>query len=665
MDLYLDSLDLEQLEEIARKYGIPIPIQPLNESDNCDSISSIPTLEQYLYLTYKREQANLDNNKPPGPRQDLESMLNSDHNIAFMDNTAYIKETLDTKKIGSKFIGATMIIRPKRFGKTTFGRLWLEFFKGNIELLQNTEIVKTLPIPPKNYYVCVELSFAAITPLSFDSDIAAKFNRDLLSSGITDQITDSVIILGTGSIIKSFANILHNNKRSGAIFVDEYDGIVRKSIADPTIIYNTALLTTKTFFLALKDQSDDIPLILATGSSRISLKDVWSGSNDSKEVSYDGDWANTFGYRWSDLERLYSVQLGMLERLYNISRDNLKGYIQSMYGGYLFSPASNEEIFNTWAINRFIEFGKFSPYFSTSGLSNILTNGSFAKSTIEVLSNIDHKIDQNIQTMTDWKFEDPTKPQNDTDTYMQLHSAGILTFVYGGIGDNINLIIPNRDAIYAIQEILVPSAKSINSNGFNTLIRNFNLNDAIGLARPNICKIALSTGIVYEKVDTVLEYHLQHAFFATLELLSNDLKGSACWKRRSELPSIGKKRMDFVIIIPSANLGSIRHVIEFGRYDGNMNMPMIKQLLAKLEQARKYCEEYSARLNVQIMMASASIWSYKAELLCGAGPFHWQDVKRISAEISAMSYDHLKDGHYPNLKIYDRETCSVKEDGTY
>lgn len=642
---------------------IPIPSQQIENT--CLTDSSIPEINQTLYLKYQSEQSELKQFKPPGSKVDLSKLLNPDRSEAFVDNTKYIQNTLDNKG-GINFTSTAVIIRPKRFGKTTFGNLWLEFFRGNYELLQNTEIVKNLQIPPKNRYVCVELSFNSTTPRNINSYLGREFNLALSSIGIIQQIPEKNIESGIEEVLGTFAGILRINDKNGAIFIDEYDGIVRNSIANSIFTYAEALRVTKTFFTVLKDLWKFIPLVLVTGSSRISLKDVWSGANDSKDLSYDGLLANAFGYTWTDIERIYSVQLKMLEELYgNISRAVLKKHIQSMYGGYLFSPGATEEIFNTWAINRFIEYGKFSPYFTVSGLSNILTNGSFAKSTLEVLTNLDYKIDENLQTMTDWKFENTTKPQNELDTHMQLHGAGILTFVSGGIGDNIQLVIPNRDAIYAIQEILVPSAKNVSSQGFNILIRNFDLNGAIELARPSICKIALSTGMVYDTIDKVLEYHLQQGFFATLELLSNDLKGSACWKRRSEIKTVGKKRMDFVIGIPSANLGNIPHNIEFGRYKGTTNVSLIKELLAKLEQSRLYCEEYSRKINAPIMMASSSIWSYQAELLCGAGPYRWQDVPRISKQILDTPYESLKSGSYPNVKIYQKIKCDVKSDGTY
>jgi hypothetical protein len=289
------------------------------------------------------------------------------------------------------------MIRPRRTGKTFFGKMWYEYFKGNSKLLKDTAIYKTGTIPAPGEYVTVNLDFSLASVEDIASYITEKYNIALKNLGIRTIEGNPGSVLSVNS---KFNNILEFEGKRAAIFVDEYDSLVMSS----TDYYESRKLT-ESYFKSLKAIRDRVPCVFITGSSRITMSEFWSGANSIVDLSYEIPWATAFGYTWEDIENLYEPQLKLIEKLYEVDRLTLRKKLEDVYNGYNFCPDQSKTVFNVLAINNFIRFAKFDPYFSMTGLTCVLKEGILNSATINLLSRPNVRIPADMIFIKSWKYD--------------------------------------------------------------------------------------------------------------------------------------------------------------------------------------------------------------------------------------------------------------------
>ncbi len=227
--------------------------------------------------------------------------------------------------------------------------------------------------------------------------------------------------------------------------------------------------------------------------------------------------AAALGYMWEDIERLYSVQLSMLEKLHGMTRGELKQKIETMYNGYRFSPDSNEAVFNLWAINRFIETGKFVAHFTRSGLSKSLVTGSFPQSKLALMRLPGYAEQCHVQEIEEWRYA-PELESQELSVIVRLIGAGVLTFA--SIDGVTFLKVPNDDARHALDTVLIGFARGFSCADFSNLVLTGDICGMAKLLRTELKQVAVQAAFNAAGADNVLEYHLQHAFLPCRMLFS-------------------------------------------------------------------------------------------------------------------------------------------------
>ncbi len=216
------------------------------------------------YSDYQRRQRNLPSGRSPDADLDFQAFMNTGTLYAFVHNSRFLLQTCNPEMTSGKRI----LIRPRRFGKSTFGCLWLEFFRGNKELFVKLEI-KSERVPEPGSYVCVHLSLSGLSPSEFvEAELLPKFNEALTAVGLPEIATSSMSL---AMLLSKFSSALKKAGKTAAIFIDEYDHMVINSKMGD---YQESLSMTTALFTSLKAKDDVIKFVLVTGSSRIAISGI-------------------------------------------------------------------------------------------------------------------------------------------------------------------------------------------------------------------------------------------------------------------------------------------------------------------------------------------------------------------------------------------------------
>lgn len=419
------------------------------------------------YADYQRKQRRLSQGQEPGAGLDFESLVKHPGRYGFVDNSRFIPETCDAYLE----CGKTILIRPRRFGKTTFGLFWLEFFRGNKELFAGLEIAHER-VPEPATYMCVHLDLSGARPDTFAKNQLIRALNGALVTARLSRINPEPPTIDTALV--DFAEAVKAAGKKAAIFIDEYDYMVMKGNGEA---YQQALSTMETLFGDLKAHATVIPFLFVTGSSRIAISGIWSGGNNITDMSYVASMASSLGYTWEQIEKLYSVQLSMLEKLHAMPRAELKGKMETMYNNYRFSPRSDEKVFNVWSINRFMETGELQPHFSKSGLSSALVTGSFPPSTVVAAMAIPgYEYESDMNDLELWRYS-PEHASEEFSAVVHLLGAGVLTF---SPRDGVWLKVPNDDARCALLNVLHKFARGFDAESFSGMVES---GDVCGMVR--------------------------------------------------------------------------------------------------------------------------------------------------------------------------------------
>lgn len=554
------------------------------------------------YADYEKLQRRLARGRAPEADLDFKSLVEHQGEYAFVDNSPYILETCNpTLKVGK-----AILIRPRRFGKSTFGCLWLEFFRGNKELFARLELTAER-VPEPGTYVCVHLSLSGASPATFVGfDLMRALNKALVAAGFPQMSPQPPTV---STVLSVFVAALEEAGKKAAIFIDEYDYMAIKSTGEA---YQQALSMMETLFTVLKDKATAIPFLFITGSSRIAITGIWSGGNNISDLSYKASMASVLGYTWQQIQQLYSVQLSMLEGLHAMSRDNIKVRMEMMYNDYRFSPDSSESVFNLWAVNRFMETGKFKPHFAISGLSSALVTGTLPMSTVAAMAIPGYEYESDMTDLELWRYS-PERASEEFSVVVQLLGAGVLTFAPR---DRTWLKVPNEDARCALLNVLPKFARGFNAANFSGMVESGDICGMVKLLQQELKNVATQAAKNAAGAETILEYHLQHAFFALTYSVQRQLK-QVNWTVTSEVRTPESDRADFLISLRSGEY----HCLEFGRKQGSLRVTVINKLTQAKEQ---YFDVAAARSATKITVI---VWSLQGELLCVAGPYDEPSAK--------------------------------------
>ena len=287
-------------------------------------------------------------------------------NAAFVDKTGFIEviDNLDTKY--------PVLLRPRRFGKSTFVQM-LDYFYDIAKKDQYDEVFRGTKIheknlPSHNTYHVISFEFSEIIGKTAD-ELIKKFSSNILGSirdfrtrykdfefDIESRKNDS-----PSSIIDEFFSIYgeySNNTKDLYILIDEYDNFANEILSKDRKLFKAITNADgflKAFYKAIKKHTKKVVAkTFITGVSSVSLDSLTSGFNIAKNVTCDPRLNEFAGFTKDEL-------IGLIEKLVdtkalNTTAENIAEIMRQAYNGYAFCPEATHTLFNSSMCLNYIDY---------------------------------------------------------------------------------------------------------------------------------------------------------------------------------------------------------------------------------------------------------------------------------------------------------------------
>ena len=394
-------------------------------------------------------------------------------NAAFVDKTGFIEviDNLDTKY--------PVLLRPRRFGKSTFVQM-LDYFYDIAKKDQYDEVFRGTKIheknlPSHNTYHVISFEFSEIIGKTAD-ELIKKFSSNILGSirdfrtrykdfefDIESRKNDS-----PSSIIDEFFSIYgeySNNTKDLYILIDEYDNFANEILSKDRKLFKAITNADgflKAFYKAIKKHTKKVVAkTFITGVSSVSLDSLTSGFNIAKNVTCDPRLNEFAGFTKDEL-------VGLIEKLVdtkalNTTAENIAEIMRQAYNGYAFCPEAKHTLFNSSMCLNYIDYISLKK--TIENPERVLDPAcAFDKSKV---ADIISFIPKNVLKLVASEFETTGEiviselaqsinlnqiDQYDLQTSLSvLYYLGYLTIKNDGVGSRICLTYPNKMMKYMFE----------------------------------------------------------------------------------------------------------------------------------------------------------------------------------------------------------------------
>ena len=277
--------------------------------------------------------------------------------VAFVDKTNFI-EVID--KLDTKY---PILLRPRRFGKTTFVQM-LDYFydiskKDQYdEVFRGTKIIEK-NLPSHNTYHVLNLEFSEIYG-NTSAQLVEGFTSNIIDS-ITDFIdrypevnfeVDEYKNKTPSALINAFftsCKIAFKGKQDLYVIIDEYDNFANEILSKNRDLFKEITNANgflKAFYKAIKKHTTKvIAKTFITGVSSVSLDSLTSGFNIAKNVTCHPKLNEFAGFTKDEL-------IGLIEKLVdtkalNTTAEVLAENMRKAYNGYAFNRKPKNTLFNS------------------------------------------------------------------------------------------------------------------------------------------------------------------------------------------------------------------------------------------------------------------------------------------------------------------------------
>ena len=286
--------------------------------------------------------------------------------VAFVDKTNFI-EVID--KLDTKY---PILLRPRRFGKTTFVQM-LDYFYDISKKDQYDEVfrgtkIHEMNLPSHNTYHVLNLEFSEIFGNTSDQ-LVEGFTSNIIDS-ITDFIdrypevnfeVDEYKNKTPSTLINAFftsCKIAFKGKQDLYVIIDEYDNFANEILSKNRDLFKEITNANgflKAFYKAIKKHTTKvIAKTFITGVSSVSLDSLTSGFNIAKNVTCDPRLNEFAGFTKDEL-------IGLIEKLVdtkalNTTAENIAEIMRQAYNGYAFCPEAKHTLFNSSMCLNYIDY---------------------------------------------------------------------------------------------------------------------------------------------------------------------------------------------------------------------------------------------------------------------------------------------------------------------
>ena len=244
-------------------------------------------------------------------------------NRAYVDKTEFIN-VID--KLDSPY---PVLLRPRRFGKTTFVKMLLCFYDISYkdkydEIFKGTKIHE-MNLPSHNTYHVIKFDFSGVSGDNA-KDLIVNFNQKL-SVGINDfqirypdfEFSNDYTGRDPANFIDEFFKTFARDSKSKSLYIliDEYDNFANDVLSNDRDLFKTITQSNgflKDFYKTIKTFTNTVVAkTFITGVSSVSLDSLTSGFNIAKNVTCHPKLNEFAGFTKDEL-------IGLIEKLVEIGR---------------------------------------------------------------------------------------------------------------------------------------------------------------------------------------------------------------------------------------------------------------------------------------------------------------------------------------------------------
>ena len=286
--------------------------------------------------------------------------------VAFVDKTNFI-EVID--KLDTKY---PILLRPRRFGKTTFVQM-LDYFYDISKKDQYDEVfrgtkIHEMNLPSHNTYHVLNLEFSEIYG-NTSAQLVEGFTSNIIDS-ITDFIdrypevnfeVDEYKNKTPSALINAFftsCKIAFKGKQDLYVIIDEYDNFANEILSKNRDLFKEITNANgflKAFYKAIKKHTTKvIAKTFITGVSSVSLDSLTSGFNIAENVTCDPNLNEFAGFTKDEL-------IGLIEKLVDTkaldtTAEAIAENMRKAYNGYAFSQIAQNTLFNSSMCLNYIKY---------------------------------------------------------------------------------------------------------------------------------------------------------------------------------------------------------------------------------------------------------------------------------------------------------------------
>ena len=368
----------------------------------------------------------------------------------------YIDKTLLIKELLENMGGATLITRPRRFGKTLNMSMMKCFFdasRDNRHLFEGLKIMEHEDIVEKHLgkYPVIFITLKDAEYSTFEGTIQ---KIEFLVSEIYQQnwyIYESDRLEETQkkrfyryyagestevelqNAIKFLMSCLHQYYgKKVIVLIDEYDAPITNALMKG--FYQEMIEFMRGFLGSVFKSNDFLEFGVLTGVQRISKEGLVSGFNNPRVCGVTNDaFSGCYGFTEEEV-RLACETYGYGDRF---------GDVKKWYDGYRFGRA--QDMYNPWSIVYFLLEGKLRNYWANTGGVSVLED-IFFKGSLSLKDDMAGLLtDVPILMEYDDHIMYPIQYKNDSVFWSLLLNAGYLKPCAGSEGDRFYAELVNRE----------------------------------------------------------------------------------------------------------------------------------------------------------------------------------------------------------------------------
>lgn len=363
-------------------------------------------------------------------QQDYAAII--EKNSFYVDKTFFIKDWWNDPTF------CTVILRPRRFGKTLTMSMMEYFFStkhaGRADLFEGLSIweheefralqgiypvinITLADIKEKTHEgaineikLIIQSIFNSFTYLA-DSDKLTSIDKKRFEAHIENPAVESL-----ARSLRFLSELLykHHGKKV-LIFLDEYDTPMQEAFSSG--YWNEIVEVIKNLFNATFKTNPYLEKSLITGITRVSKESIFSDFNHVSIVS--------------TLSKQYETSIGFTEEEVFAAMDEYglteKEKVKFWYDGFTFG--NHSAMYNPWSIINYLKYQEFKPYWantSSNGLVSLVLRQASPELKMEMERLLDGK---SIKTSIDEQliFDNLTGEGEDVSTYSLLLASGYMT----------------------------------------------------------------------------------------------------------------------------------------------------------------------------------------------------------------------------------------------